>query len=280
VPEAIPATQLTAWEAQAARSPWFGSHFNHAAKRVGEWLLECGPRPAAVLDFGCGGAITPLSLALRHPDIQWYGVDIGTRFRQLEAMAAEQLGLSRLPENLHLTQIAPGESLAGKVPAEAVYSWSVFEHIPQAQIPGILAGLHAMLPAGGHFFLQIEPLYYSPFGSHLGRFIKEPWAHLSLNPTELESAVQAFAGEIPAEHRGHNFRAMTPEAYKAFHLAEYRSLNHATADQIVAHLRSAGFAIVREQRNRMSLDPPPALLERFAADDLLTNGLLVLAQKV
>jgi len=53
--------QLPQWEEQAARSPWFGNHFNHAAKRVEEWLLAAGPLPAGVLDFGYSGAITTLS---------------------------------------------------------------------------------------------------------------------------------------------------------------------------------------------------------------------------
>jgi SAM-dependent methyltransferase len=277
---AIPAiSQLPAWEEQAARSPWFGNHFNHAARRVADWLLADGPLPRAVLDFGCGGAITTLSLALRFPAIQWYGVDIGTRFHQLAEMAEAHLGLPRLPDNLHLQQIAPGAPLAGRVPAEAVYSWSVFEHIPRGEIAGILAGLHAMLPPEGRFFLQIEPLYYSPYGSHLGRFIPEPWAHLEASAAELEARVLGFDGEIPQEHRGHNFRAMTPEAYKAFHLAEFRSLNRLTADELVALLRGAGFVLVREQRNRMSLGPPPALLARHSAEDLLTNGLLVLSRR-
>jgi SAM-dependent methyltransferase len=274
---AIP--QLPVWEQQAARSPWFGSHFNHAARRVTDWLLAEAAPPPAVLDFGCGGAITTLSLALRFPAVQWYGVDIGTRFHQLAALAAEQLGLERLPDNLHLRQIAPGTPLAGQLPVTAIYSWSVFEHIPRQQIPGILADLYALLPTGGRFFLQIEPLYHSPFGSHLGRFIREPWAHLETSAEALEARVLGFAGEIPAEHQGHNFRAMTPEAYQRFHLEEFRSLNRCTADDLVALLRGAGFHIEREQRNQMALEPPPALLERYRAEDLRTNGLLVLARK-
>ena len=70
--------------------------------------------------------------------------------------------------------------LSGQVAADAIYSWSVFEHIPREQIPGIMEDLYALLPAAGLFFLQIEPLYFSPFGSHLRRFIDTPWAHLDI----------------------------------------------------------------------------------------------------
>ncbi len=41
--------------------------------------------------------------------------------------------------------------------------------------------LHRVLAQDGILFIQIEPLYQSPFGSHLLRLIPEPWAHLKMS---------------------------------------------------------------------------------------------------
>ncbi len=47
-------------------------------------------------------------------------------------------------------------------------SWSTFEHVQRDQLAPIFRDLlHACLRPGGYFFVQIEPLFYSPFGSHL-----------------------------------------------------------------------------------------------------------------
>ncbi|WP_419606439.1 hypothetical protein, partial [Thiolapillus sp.] len=85
---------------------------------------------------------------------------------------------------------------------DAVFSWSVFEHVPQSQIPVIFADLYNSLHKGGLFFLQIEPLYYSPWGSHLRRFIDVPWAHLLWPGEQLRTAVMQYSGDIPPQHQG------------------------------------------------------------------------------
>ncbi len=81
--------------------------------------------PVSLMDFGCGGSITTLGLALCHPDAQFYGVDIGDKHLQLPELAKEQLKLQALPENLHLHQIDPLQSLMSMAYSAGLYS-SIF----------------------------------------------------------------------------------------------------------------------------------------------------------
>jgi hypothetical protein len=67
--------------------------------------------------------------------------------------------------------------------------------------------------------------------------------------------------------------------FKHFHLGEFETLNRITADEMTAMIREAGFAIVREQRLTLDLEIPEVLLDRYPAEDLRTNGILLLARK-
>lgn len=271
----------SSWNPTFISTTWFDSHFNHAANRVIEWLgaeidLE---HVGTVLDFGCGGGITTLGVALRYPKLQVHGVDIGDKFLQLPDLAREQLHLQQLPDNLRLHKIQPLQPLAEQHAVDAVFSWSVFEHVPQSQIPAIFADLYKTLVKGGVFFLQIEPLYYSAWGSHLRRFVDTPWAHLLWPAEQLRDAVIDYDGEIPPQHQGHQYRALDMDSFKQFHLGEFASLNRISADQIMALARDAGFQIVREQRLTLDVSVPESLLKRYRKEDLLTNGILLLARK-
>lgn len=277
----MPSPAGSAWNPQHISTTWFDSHFNHAANRVVEWIgseIDLG-QVNSLLDFGCGGGITTLGVALRYPQLQVHGVDIGDKFLQLPELATEQLQLQKLPGNLHLQQIQPLQPLAGQHAVDAVFSWSVFEHVPQAQIPMIFADLYQTLVRGGVFFLQIEPLYYSAWGSHLRRFVDTPWAHLRWSAAQLRDAVIDYDGDIPPQHQGHQYRTLDMESFKQFHLGEFESLNRITADQITALVRDAGFQIVREQRLTLDLAVPDGLLDQYRKEDLLTNGILLLARK-
>ncbi|HID45103.1 MAG TPA: class I SAM-dependent methyltransferase [Chromatiaceae bacterium] len=269
------------WNPEHISTTWFDSHFNHAANRVLDWIgSELDLNEAnAMLDFGCGGGISTLGVALRHPGIEIHGVDIGDKFQQLPELAEEQLHLAQLPNNLHFHKIPPLQVLADDFSVDAVFSWSVFEHVPQSQIPLIFADLYASLGDGGVFFLQIEPLYFSPWGSHLRRFIDTPWAHLLWSREQLREAVMDYCGNIPPQHQGHQYRERDMDSFKRFHLREFDSLNRITAGGIVNQVRDAGFEIIREQRLNMDLEVPEVLLEMYQKEDLLTNGILLLARK-
>ncbi len=277
----MPSFPGASWSADHISTLWFDSHFNHAANRVIEWIgYEMDLDGVdTMLDFGCGGGITTLGVALRYPNIQVHGVDIGDKFKQLPVLAKDQLQLQQLPENLHLHKIPPLQTLATDHVVDAIFSWSVFEHIPQEQIPQIFADLYATLNPGGMFFLQIEPLYFSPWGSHLRRFVETPWAHLLWSSDQLRQSVLEYDGDIPPQHQGHQYRELDMDAFKHFHLGEFESLNRITADQIVTLLEDAGFKLMKETRLQLDIPIPEDLLQQYRQSDLLTNGILLLAKK-
>lgn len=266
-------------ELRQPSDPWFCSHYQMAADVVAEWLGPDLLAEGRLLDFGCGDGITALGLAQRHGAKNVLGVDISLTQKKLATLARRELGLGRLPKNLQLKVIEPGESLSGKVSVDAICSWSTFEHIDLDLIDGILADLYAMLPKGGRFFLQINPLYYSPSGSHLGRFELPHWAHLLWDKQTVKDAVLGFAGNIPAEELEENFHARTLDQYKRFIFQEYLKLNKITVSELKGRLMRVGFGLLREEAGRVSFDPPDALCEKYPYEDLVIDDIKLLLVK-
>jgi SAM-dependent methyltransferase len=122
------------------------------------------------------------------------GVDLYKTYARLPELARKSLGLESLPANLAFEQTTLGAPLpfaTGSV--DLVYSWSVFEHL--ADVEGTLCEFERIVRRGGRIFIQIEPLYHGPFGSHLQRLVQEPWAHL-LHDEEEFLRLAASASEI------------------------------------------------------------------------------------
>ncbi len=269
---------------------WFRAHYQYAAGVVGQWLGEVmRVEDANLLDFGCGDGITDLGVRLRFRPRSVTGVDVRPSFERLPAVARAQLGLRAPPAGLDFRRIEPGARLAGMRstdagPVDAIYSWSTFEHIDRELLRPVTADLFELLAPGGWFFLQIEPLYFSPFGSHLGRFVAQPWAHLTLDGNALWQAVRGHAGEIDAlekdlSHADHGGEL----GYKRFIFDEFLHLNRLTADELEALVTGVGFEIVRRERRRMEADLtgpiPDALAGLMDEDRLRTNEILLLLRK-
>jgi hypothetical protein len=231
----------------------------------------CDPNASTLLDFGCYDGITGLGLLLRHRWKRVIGVDIDPGFDALPRLASEQIGVQRLPAGLQFRRISPGESLAVASRVDAIMSWSVFEHIDRRLLDAVVADFHSALVPGGHCFVQIDPLYYSPQGSHLGRFAAEPWAHLRMADEELERFVMAATpGTVPAGEMTEQFRAMPFDEYKRFIFRHYRELNRITADELLALFGRNGFELLWQKRRRTP-EPVPAELAGRYDDDLLTT---------
>ena|GEM_PF-2787055 len=204
------------WGNENISDQWFKDHFEGAAPIIHEWLsAKMEMAGASLLDFGCGDGITDLAIALKYRPKNMIGVDITSTFTNLDEIAGRQIGLKRLPKNFSFQKIAPGQSLVHILKVDAIFTWSAFEHIERPFLDMVVANLFDLLPQGGLFFLQIEPLYYSPFGPHLGRFIKQPWAHLLLDEESLKRTVLGYSGDIPANEKGYNFYVRTFDEYKA-----------------------------------------------------------------
>ena len=269
------------WNDEAIADDWFRAHFHFSADTIHDWLsphLDIGR--STLLDFGCGDGTTDLAIALRHAPKKIFGVDVVSAWSDLRQAAGREIHLSQLPTNLSFEQISPGQSLTELGRLDAVFSWSVFEHVDRPLLLPILRDLHAALRPGGFLFIQIEPLFYSPFGSHLKRFDIAPWAHLLSTEPEIEQAVLSYSGEIPAKEIEYNFYVRNYDDYKRFIFDEYQRLNRLTVDELFALVTTAGFEILREHRcHYPGIEIPEALLQRFRWEDLITNEILVLAQR-
>lgn len=268
------------WHSDTISDEWFSAHF-HAAAIVYDWLsphLEI--RRSCVLDFGCGDGIMALALALRYTPQKVLGVDITRTWPRLLRTARREIELSHLPANLRFRRIRPGQTLSTFGSFDAVFSWSAFEHIDRAFLLPVLKDIYMALRPGGLFFIQIEPLFYSPFGSHLGRFGIQPWAHLLLSEDELERQILSFSGTIPAVEIEYNFHVRNLEAYKRFIFGEYKKLNRITVEELIDFIVIAGFEILRENRGSSNLDIPEILLQQYRKNDLLTNEIDLLVKRL
>lgn len=272
---------LAPWDPEKITDEWFRAHFEYAADVVHQWVggvLDV--RTATFLNFGCGDGITDLSLVLRYGATAIHGVDIRREYSKLPRIAREQLGMARIPSALTFETIQPGASLAGSRPlVDGIMSWSTFEHVQRDQLATILADLHACLKPGGYFFIQIEPLFYSPYGSHLRRYDEVPWHHLQASEDELWKIIQDHDGPIDAAEVDFGFADFGVDGYKRFVFKEYQALNRLTGDELVAFATQAGFRLERQERRNVEMDVPESLLARFPQEWLLNNEILLLLRK-
>ena len=272
---------LAPWDAARISDEWFRAHFFYAADLVADWLggaLDL--RRARMLNFGCGDGITDLGLVLRHGATAILGVDIRREYQKLPRIAREQLGLSRLPAALSFETIVPAAPLAARHQGlDAILSWSTFEHVARPQLLPILRDLQACLRPGGVFFLQIEPLYFSPFGSHLRRYNEQPWHHLLASPDELWRIIEAHDGPIDGAEVDFGFADFGVEGYKRFVFEEFLALNRLTADELVALAAEAGFRVLRQERRQVDLPIPESLRGQYPETLLRNNEILLLLGK-
>ena len=272
------AEALAAWTEDRISDEWFASHFRYAADVVHEALSPVlDPQVSSLLDFGCYDGTTALGLMLRRGWRRVIGVDIDPGFDALPRMAREQIGLAQLPRGLEFRRMLPNESLAPIGRVDAIMSWSVFEHVERSILDRVVADFHCVLAPGGYCFLQVDPLFYSPQGSHLGRFATAPWAHLRMTEAELQRFVMAAApGTVPADEITEQFRSMSFDEYKQFIFRHYQELNRVSADELIALFTRNGFTLVWEKRRR-TVEPIPAdLLARHDEDLLRTCEIFAL----
>lgn len=272
---------LAPWDARRITDEWFRAHFEYAADVVQHWMGGVLDLPTArLLNFGCGDGITDLALMLRHGATAIHGVDIRREYAKLPRIAREQLGMSRIPAGMTFETIQPGAALAGQRPlVDGIMSWSTFEHVQREALTPILRDLHACLRPAGYFFIQIEPLFYSPFGSHLRRYDDVPWHHLLASENELWKVIEAHEGPIDAAEVDFGFADFGVDGYKRFVFKEYQALNRLTADELVELTTGVGFSVVRQERRMLDMQVPAALREQYPQEWLLNNEILLLLRK-
>ncbi len=232
---------------------------------ISEWAADHGGLARReILDFGCGEGTSALGIALANKTSRVVGVDIMRDIDRCLPLAREQLEVDALPENLRLYQVKPGALHTHRSRFDLIYSWSVFEHIDQSIFFDVLGLLYKALRPGGLLFVQIAPLYFSSEGSHLCQWVPEPWGHLT-NQDNLYHAKLA--------------RACNDEIQLQSLLSMYTTLNRITASQLVSKIEFAGFEILREYRSHEPLTPSKELCEIYREDALLTNQVVILANR-
>ncbi|RYF31851.1 MAG: class I SAM-dependent methyltransferase [Comamonadaceae bacterium] len=272
---------IAPWDASNISDEWFRAHFEYAADVVNQWMGSAlDLSTAKLLNFGCGDGITDLSLVLRHGATAIHGIDIRQEYAKLPRIAKEQLGMARTPSALTFETIKPGTALAGRHPQfDGIMSWSTFEHVQRDQLLPILKDLHACLRPGGVFFLQIEPLFYSPFGSHLRRYDDVPWHHLTVDEDVLWDIIQKHEGPIDPAEVDFGFADFGVDGYKKFVFKEYLELNRLTADELIEITAQAGFHVVRQERRHVDVPVPQALQGKYPNELLLNNEIFLLLGK-
>ena len=269
------------WDAGQITDEWFRAHFEYAADVVNHWVGGVLDMPKSrFLNFGCGDGITDLSLVLRYGATSIHGVDVRREYQKLPRIAREQLGMQRVPVALTFETIQSGDALAqAGVQYDGIMSWSTFEHVQRDQLATILADLYGCLRPGGYFFIQIEPLYFSPYGSHLRRYDDTPWHHLLASEDELWTVIENHQGPIDPAEVDFGFADFGVDGYKRFVFNEYKALNRLTADELVQFAKGAGFSVAREERRTVDLDVPEGLLSQYPRDWLVNNEIFLLLRK-
>ena len=236
---------------------------------------------STVLDFGCGLGVKTLGIALNTPAAKVIGMDINDEFSTLketyDALGREQ----EYPRNLSFAHVAPGEFPDLQEGVDCIFSWSVFEHISYPLIPEILSASRDLLSDTGVAFLQINPLYFSPFGSHLNSLIDEPWAHLLLQDNILKETLYATT-----KRTGHSGikGSLAPGAAVTQGVRNglwncYRTLNKLTLPDLEALIVEAGYDIVDKVVGKTKHKPPKRLLSIFHEDILRTESVRLVFRK-
>jgi 2-polyprenyl-3-methyl-5-hydroxy-6-metoxy-1,4-benzoquinol methylase len=259
--------------------PWFWSHYRDAAGIV----LDLVPKEyfaagKTVVDFGCGDGATTLGIA-HSVQARIIGIDLHRTFEHLPDLAKQNLGAAELPSWLTFEQNTLGAPLPlGPESVDLIYSWSVFEHV--ADVKGMLSEFARVVRPGGAIFIQIEPLFFGPFGSHMQRLVNEPWAHILHAEPEFIAMLEASTDQVPESDKDILYRTNNFDDVKRYLIKEYRGLNQITADHLVQYITDEGFIIKDERRIRVEgLAPSDDLLSKHPADLLLTNQIVVLAVK-
>lgn len=223
-------------------------------RRVAAWAgKQAVLDNASILDFGCGEGAPAASFALRHPQARVVGYDITpVRTRQLQAKFEKETGLG-LPGNLEFSH--SWEKVAGQT-YDLIYAWSVLEHIAAPAMGATLARLRERIAPGGCLFVNCEPLFFSPHGSHLRQYLKTPWRHLRDTLSELRDRV---ISEVSTERNAREWEQFT-------------SLNRYTHVDLKHAFDQAGFQLLREHLSRTSEAVPPELLHVFHEQVLLVEG--------
>lgn len=214
---------------------WFIEHYYETPEKIKNCLAAAGfsITDKAVADIGCGDGIVALGAAQALKPKRIVGFDINPVDSSLLLARARRFisPRARIPESLTFRQSVPTRIPAEDGEFDAIYCWSVFEHVADAE--GLLREMRRILRPSGPLMVQVWPFYYSADGSHLS-----PWY-----PDETFIQFARGQDEILEKLRASGAENM---------VREYPNLNKKTVDEIGVALTAAGFEV-----HRLELVAPP-----------------------
>ena len=237
--------------------------------KVLQALDRAGVRVAGrVLDAGCGGGGTALSLA--EESAFAVGLDLEARF----AGAGTRLQAEKTIANAAFVQ-GDGERLPFRDGAfDLVFSHSVIEHVRRAD--GYLREIHRVLRPGGVLYLSTAPTL-SLAGAHLPRLLVPVPVHLLLGRRAAFALFRTLARRAPwllqEPKEANTFIALAAEGREK----QDDVLQRVTVRVLDGWIRASGFRLVREDRHvtgffRRFL--PGALRRRLLATPLLQDVMI------
>jgi SAM-dependent methyltransferase len=192
-----------------------------------------------VLDAGCGGGGTALSLA--EESAFAVGLDLEARFRDAGTRLAAEKGV----KNAAFVQ-GDGARLPFRDGSfDVVFSHSVIEHVVSAE--GYLAECHRVLRPGGVLYLSTAP-YLSLAGAHLPRLLLPVPVHLLVGRRLAFRLFCWLARRAPwllqERKEANTFIALAEEGQRK----EDDLLQSVTLARLEAWTRGAGFRVLRQDR--------------------------------
>jgi ubiquinone/menaquinone biosynthesis C-methylase UbiE len=190
-----------------------------------------------VLDAGCGGGGTALSLA-EEAELS-VGLDLHARFRG----AATRLAEEKRVRNLLFVQGDGTRLPFGAASFDLVFSHSVIEHVASAE--RYLAECRRVLKDGGMLYLSTAP-YLSLAGAHLPRLLVPLPLHILLGRKAAFRVFRLLARRAPwalqEPKQANTFIALAEQGREK----EDDLLQRVTVRRLLEWIRGSGFRLVRE----------------------------------
>ncbi|MBI3932556.1 MAG: class I SAM-dependent methyltransferase [Acidobacteria bacterium] len=269
---------------QAAAATRFRSEYHYAvfeylrSAKVIQALERAGVAlRGRVLDAGCGGGGTALSLA--EESAFAVGLDLEARFQDAGTRLAGEKGV----RNVRFVQ-GDGTRLPFRGGSfDLVFSHSVIEHVASAE--AYLHECHRVLRAGGVLYLSTAP-YLSFAGAHLPRLLVPIPLHLLFG---RRIAFRVFCGlakhapwSLQEPKEANTFIALAEQGREK----EDDLLQSVTVRSLTAWVSASGFRLLREDRHvtgffrRFVPGPVRRLLERTPfTQDVMIGHIQCVLQK-
>jgi SAM-dependent methyltransferase len=262
----------------------FRSEYHYAvfeylrSAKVIQALERAGARIGGrVLDAGCGGGGTALSLA--EECSLAVGLDLHARFQGAGTRLGAEKGIARAAFVQGDATLLPFAASS----FDLVFSHSVIEHVTSAE--GYLKECHRVLRPGGVLYLSTAP-YLSLAGAHLPRLLVPVPIHILLGRRAAFRIFRFLARVAPWTLRepkeANTFVALAAEGREK----EDDLLQSVTVSRLASWISASGFRLLREDRHvtgffrRFVPGPLRRLLERTPmARDVMIGHIQCVLQK-